>query len=620
MTKFGLGRQKYPFGGFFKRGFSSVCLGGCVAGSIIATAPHAFADYTVPSHMQWWADARFGMFIHFGSYSYQGQGEWIMHWGGYTKQSYQTQISQPFNPADFDATGIVNSAKAAGMKYIVITAKHHEGFAMWNRTAATSFKDHTGATIYSLPAYTTAHFSRDVLMELKNACDAQGIKFCLYYSILDWSHSSQTKRAQGPALTTMSSLAARTAYIADMKADLEELITRYDPALLWFDGDWFAEPASPTLQDWWLSSDGQDLYNFVKSKKNTILVNERVKRDFGLGDYAVAEFGTPAAPMNRPWERCDTMNGAWGYDAAYESQTSYRPAKELVQELVTIASREGNLLLNIGPNGAGAMSSYAADRLNSIGAWTSVWGGSIYGTTRSPFSIDPAWGTFTKKDGALYCHVFNYPTGGSKVISVPAITNTISGITMLNAPGSPLSYTISGGNINITLPSQNPDSTGTDAVVVIACAGIPVAAPSPPPVADGTYKITARHSGKALWPSGSANGSYVQQKTASGSPVFKWTLQNIGGNQYRIMNVGTGRYLGVWGVSTADGANTIIWDGSNSNDQKWTIQAIGGGYFNITNVNSGKLLDVYQASTANGANVVQWSATGGTNQQWTIQP
>jgi alpha-L-fucosidase len=577
----------------------------------------AKADYTIPSHMQWWSDARFGMFIHFGSYSHQQQGEWIFHWGGYNKQNYHEQVTKPFNPTSFDAGAIVTAAKNAGMKYIVITAKHHEGLAMWNRTAATSFKDYTGTTIYSLPAYTTARFSRDLLMELKNECVAQGLKFCLYYSILDWSHPSQVNRAEGPGLTTMSSLSARTAYIAQMKLDLEELITRYDPALLWFDGDWFNEPQNPTLEHWWLAADGQDLYNFVKSKKSTIIVNERVKRDFHLADYAVAEFGTPTAPMERPWERCITMNGAWGYDSAYENQSSYRPVKDLVRELVTIASREGNYLLNIGPDATGAVPSLATSRLSGMAAWTSVWGASIYGTTRSPFLNDPSWGTATKKSGFLYCHVFNWPGG---TLAVPAITNTITRAYVLNNPAVNLNYTISGGTINITVPSQNPDSTATDAVVVIECVGVPVAAPQAQIVPNGTYKITARHSGKAIAPSGSTNGSVVQQKTATGSNTFKWKLVHVGNNQYTIQSVSSGRYLDVLGVSTADGADVVIWDGTGQNNQKWTVQSAGGGYYTLTAVHSGKALDVLQASTANGAKVIQWTLTGSVNQQWTIAP
>jgi alpha-L-fucosidase len=427
--------------------------------------------YSVPANMQWWADARFGMFIHFGSYSRLGRGEWAMFNDGYSKQNYHEQVTKPFNPTNFNATDIVNLAKAAGQKYIVITAKHHEGFAMWNRTAATSFKDYTGTTIYSLPGYTNVRFSRDLLMELKNACDAQGLKFCLYYSIMDWSHPSQTMNSWFPALTTMSSLSARTAYIADMKAELNELITRYNPAILWFDGDWFGEPASPTVQDWWLSSDGQDLYNFVKSKSSTVIVNERVKRDFGLGDYSVSEFGIPSMPMSRSWEACATMNGAWGYDTSRETSSSYRPAKEMIQEWVSCVSRDGNYLLNIGPDQDGDVSSNARSRLTSIASWSSIWSGSLYGVTRNPFDADPAWGRFTKKSGFLYCHVFNWPT--NRVLSVPQISNPISKIYVLNKPGTLLTYTISGGNINISVPAKNPDATGTNAVVVIECTGVP---------------------------------------------------------------------------------------------------------------------------------------------------
>jgi alpha-L-fucosidase len=613
--------QIRPFSAKLKRRASGMLLGACALGSLLASAPVAHADYTVPSQMQWWSDARFGMFIHFGSYSHQEQGEWVMHWGNWSRPDYQNYISKPFNPVDFDAAEIVTAAKNAGMKYITITAKHHEGLAMWNRQAATSFKDYTGTTIYSLPAYTNSHFSRDLLMELKNECVAQGLKFCLYYSILDWGHASQVKRAEGPALTTMTSMQARADYIADMKRDLQELITRYDPSMLWFDGDWFAEPGSPTLADWWTGPDGQDLYNYVKSVKPSIIVNERVKRDLGLGDYAVAEFGDPPAPMNRPWERVDTMNGIWGYDAALENPSSYRPTQELVRQLVITASKEGNYMLNIGPDKTGNVTTLMHDRLSGIGAWTSVWGASIYGTTRSPFSSVPSWGTATKKDGFLYCHVFNYPTGGgTKQIAVPAITNAISNIYVLNNPGTSLSYTISGGNINITLPNTNPDPTGTDAVIAIACAGIPVAAPAPPPIANGTYKLTAKHSGKALFATGTTNGSAVQQKTATGASSFKWTLQNVGGNQYTIKSVASGRFLDVYGVSMADGANIVVWDGTGSNNQKWTIQSVGGGYYTLTAVHSGKAMDVYQASTANGASVLQWTLSGSPNQQWTIQP
>ena len=196
------------------------------------------AQYNIPSKMQWWYNGRFGMFIHFGSYSYLGHGEWAFYTENWTKPNYQSQVSAHFNPTSFNAGTIVNLAKKAGMKYLVITAKHHEGFSMWD-TKVASFKDVTGALPYDLPGFTSFK-TRDVLKELKDSCDSAGIKFCLYYSILDWSHSSQNKNSN--YYSTMVSFDARTNYITDMKAQLKELVDTYHPAVLWFDGDWCGNP------------------------------------------------------------------------------------------------------------------------------------------------------------------------------------------------------------------------------------------------------------------------------------------------------------------------------------------------------------------------------------------
>ena len=333
--------------------------GGTVAfGLPQALWPTAAEAYSVSSKMDWWYQARFGMFIHFGSYSYLGHGEWAFSSENWSKANYQTQVSAHFNPTAFNAATIAQLAADAGMKYLVITAKHHEGFAMWDSNVP-GFTDTTGTKLYNLHDY--AGVQGDLLAALKTECEARGVKFGLYYSILDWNHPSQTIRG---GLTTMASQAARTGYIADMKAQLQELLDRYDPALLWFDGDWFGEPSSPTLEDWWLRSDGVDLYNWLISRKPGLVVNERVKRDLGLGDYTVAEFGVPNAPLDRQWERCDTMNGAWGYNAGREN--SYQPVRDFVQELVTCVSRDGNFLLNIGPKGDGSVTAGSVTILRGL--------------------------------------------------------------------------------------------------------------------------------------------------------------------------------------------------------------------------------------------------------------
>jgi alpha-L-fucosidase len=239
------------------------------------------------------------MFIHFGSYSYLGRGEWAFFNDNYWKSKYQTQVSSKFNPVNFNAGTIAGLAKQAGMKYVVITAKHHEGFCMW-QTAVQSFKDTTGTTLYDLPDF-TPFGTRDILQELKDSCEAQGLKFGLYYSIMDWNHASQ-KANHSTYYSDMISTTARTNYINDMKAQLSELITKYHPAVMWFDGDWTYNSGSPTLKSWWTKSDGIDLYNYLISLDTNLVVNERVCRGFGLGDFECPEQTVPAAPLSRQWE------------------------------------------------------------------------------------------------------------------------------------------------------------------------------------------------------------------------------------------------------------------------------------------------------------------------------
>ena len=411
-----------------------------------ASAPAA-ASYPVPEKLKWWYEARFGMFIHFGSYSRAGRGEWVFNNEGWAKADYQTQVSEPFDPTAFDADAIAELAANAGMKYLVITSKHHEGFAMYDSDVA-GFTDTTGEKEYNLHDY--AGYATDPLAALKTACESRGVKFGLYYSILDWNHPSQTIRGDG--LTKMASEEARTAYLDDMKAQLQELLDRYDPAVLWFDGDWFGEPDARTLDDWWLKSDGQALYDWLTERSPNLVVNERVKRDNGLGDYAVAEFGVPDKPLDRPWERCATMNGAWGYNEGLEN--SYRSLTDIVRELVTVVSLDGNHLLNIGPKGDGSVTDGSVTVLKGLADWTAAHGDSVHGTTGSPFAEAPAWGRVTKKDGSLFAHVFDWP--GDGVLPIPQIGNTVKRVSLMNDAGTALDHEVKDGALRVSLPAQAP--------------------------------------------------------------------------------------------------------------------------------------------------------------------
>lgn len=603
--------------------------------------PSTAEAYTVPSKLDWWYQARFGMFIHYGSYSQLGQGEWAFTTQQWSKANYQTQVTQNFNPSQFNAAQIAELAKNAGMKYLVITAKHHEGYAMWDSNVA-GFTDTTGTKLYNLRDFNG--IQSDPLMSLKTACESRGIKFGLYYSILDWSHPSQTDRHDN-GLTTMSSQAARTGYIADMKAQLQELLDRYDPAVLWFDGDWFGEPSSPTLENWWLESDGVDLYNWLIARKPGLIVNERVKRDHRLGDYAVAEFGIPSEPMGRAWERCATMNGAWGYNAG--SENSYRSVKDIVQELVTVVSRDGNLLLNIGPKGDGSVTAGSQTVLNGLASWMSTHSDSIHGTSGSPFAGEPAWGKVTRKSGKLFAHVFTWPTNGQ--LRIPRVDNTISRVYLLNDPSVSLSYTVT-DQINVSVPATAPNVTLP--VVCVEVQGMPTrVSPSVFQNVDyqgtrgvlrlGTY-TSSQLSAAGLGPAMASSilvpdGYQVTGYSGDNFTGTAWTftsnaadLRVTGNNDaiaslkvtfnpatyFRLGNVTSGLVLDSGG-SSSSGSNLKQWEPIDHPNVQWQAIDLGNGYYRLVNRGNGMAADGWGA-TNNGDPVRQAPWNGGTNQQWQI--
>jgi len=545
----------------------------------------AQAEYSVPSKMQWWYNDRFGMFIHFGSYSFYGSGEWEMFDGWWSKADYQTQISANFNPTHFNATNIVTLAKNAGMKYIVITAKHHEGFAMWDSNVA-GFTDTTGTTEYNLHDY--AGVNRDVLLELKDQCDAQGLKFCLYYSIIDWNHSSQfmttgvypydyfTEMQDPPGSQTWED--NKAAYVADMKAQLAELITMYDPAILWFDGDWCHDYNPPTAKQWWNSQDGQDLYDYVLSLKPDIIINERIKRDLGLGDYAVAEFSIPSAPLERPWERCETMNGAWGYDTSRES--NYYSTADMIRKLVTCVSRDGNYLLNIGPKGDGSVTAGSISILQGIASWMETYSNSIYGTVGSPLQVEPSWGKYTAKSGTLYAHVFDWPANGQLLTS--KLTNTISRIYSMDNPAVDLAHATNASSMTITLPASSPDAT--DSVIAIEVNGIPMFTSAAVPETKLTWSTTAptvdgadiaNFAGVSSDASNIAGGNDEGTYIAIGRDAVGQTFTtggNVWGYRLNAITLQHANYSTYWSLDAG-------WNTYNGGSFKVQIGTISGGVF-----------------------------------------
>ena len=408
--------------------------------------------------MRWWREGRFGMFIHWGLYAvpageYKGTrgkdiGEWIMSWANIPRAEYE-KFAPQFNPTAFDAAEWVGIAKNAGMKYVVITSKHHDGFSMFD--SAVSRYDITDSTPYK----------KDVMKALAAETRRQGLKFCFYYSIMDWHHPSQAAESPakdptaGDRKTTMAT-GRKAEYVDYMKAQLKELVTSYDPEVLWFDGEWV---------DWWTEQDGKELYAYVRSLKPSIIVNNRVgkgrKGMEGLskddqhyaGDFGTPEQQIPASGLKGvDWETCMTMNDTWGFKSYDEN---WKSAETLVRQLVDAASKGGNYLLNVGPTAEGRIPQPSVDRLAAVGRWMQVNGEAIYGTTAGPFAAPPAWGRATSKPGIVYLHVFDWPRTGE--LRVPAFGRTVRTATLLANRGAQVAVSATADGITLRLPTTAPD-------------------------------------------------------------------------------------------------------------------------------------------------------------------
>jgi alpha-L-fucosidase len=308
--------------------------------------------------MNWFAQAQYGMFIHFGLYSVLGgewkgedvewYAEWIQASRNIPREEY-AQVAGEFNPSKFDADFIVRTAKNAGMKYLVITSKHHEGFCLWD-SKYTDF-DVTG----------TPFRGRDILQELSSACKKHGIRFGIYYSIIDWHHASQTPSLEGDRPfrrwgQTLMRDGGKEEYIKYQTGQILELIEKYDPDMLWFDGDWV---------DWWTLDDGIQLYNTIREASPDIIVNNRVaKRNSFELDFVTQEQKHFEESFPRHWEGCYTMNKSWGYK---KHDHGWKDVQTIYNKLKDINEKGGNLLLNVGPDGNGEIQPEAIDLLKETG-------------------------------------------------------------------------------------------------------------------------------------------------------------------------------------------------------------------------------------------------------------
>jgi alpha-L-fucosidase len=446
-------------------GQSHVCGQEAVAEPAVEPAAEP-ADDAATKKMDWWREARLGMFIHWGLYAipageYEGKtikgiAEWFMSTAGVSRAEYE-KFAPQFNPVKFDADAWVAMAKQAGMKYIVITSKHHDGFCLFDSPGQYDIVDATP-------------YAKDVLKPLAEACVRHDIKFCTYYSIMDWHHPSQLpdKQKDGRPVWNPTRLVEgqKEAYTDYMKSHLRILIQDYQTHVLWFDGEW---------PKWWTDDDGQKLYTWLLKLNPKLIVNNRIgsgrkglsgfsKEGSFAGDFGTPEQEIPATGVASDWESCMTMNDTWGFKTADEN---WKSTETLVRNLIDVASKGGNYLLNIGPKANGVFPEASVKRLRGIGDWMAVNGESVYGTKAALFL--PEWGRVTRKNGALYLHVFDWPQNGR--LTLPPLSNKLTSATLLAAPQTELVFDTTGDPWIIELPETAPDSIAT--VIKIEVQGMP---------------------------------------------------------------------------------------------------------------------------------------------------
>lgn len=380
-----------------------------------------------------WQDMRFGMFIHWGPVSLRGTE---IGWSRGTKVPIQDydNLYKEFNPLLFNASEWVATVKEAGMKYIIITTKHHDGFSLW----PTDVSDYD---ISSTP------YGKDILRQLSDECRKQGIVFGTYYSILDWHHPDYTTRYGGDPRPIEGS--DMNKYIDYMYNQLDELITEYQTEILWFDGEW---------EDSWNHEEGIKLYKYCRDLNDNLLINNRVDKGRkgmqGMSKSGFAgDFGTPEQEIGNynpgiPWESCITIGKQW----AWKPNDQLKSVKELIHTLVLTAGGGGNLLLNVGPMMDGRIEQRQVDSLKEVGKWVSKYGESIYNSKAGPF-ITGKWSASTVKENIVYLQLLKWPDGSIRLPDIKGYK--LKKVSLME--GVNLSFEKDKKEVIIELPDQAPN-------------------------------------------------------------------------------------------------------------------------------------------------------------------
>ncbi len=398
---------------------------------ILGSNSHAQTYTPTPENIQareWFSSARFGLFIHWGPFSIPGDGEWVMNNRNITVKNY-TRLMDFFNPIEFNAAQWVGMAKNAGMKYITLITRHHDGFSMWN-------------TKYSDFNIMNSPYKKDIVKMIADECHKQNIGLFLYYSLLDWrreDYPHETGRTgQGTGRKGKGDYAS---YLQFMKNQLTELLTNYGKiAGIWFDGHWDqTKPEGEKDRSSRINWHYDEIYGLIHRLQPQCLIgNNHHLTPFPGEDFQMFERDLPGenksglsfqeASQKMPLETCETMNNSWGFNI---TDTSYKSVNQLIHYLVNAAGRNANFLLNVGPMPNGEIQPEFVDTLKEIGKWLAQYGESIYGTNANIISPQP-WGVVTAKNKTIYIHLLKMPGELSVVLE--------------NVPGKIVSCRMMGNN------------------------------------------------------------------------------------------------------------------------------------------------------------------------------
>jgi alpha-L-fucosidase len=419
----------------------------------------------IPEHVKWFVRDRFGMFIHWGIYSVAARHEWVQSREKRSTEEYGRYMDA-LDADLYDPVSWATDAKAAGMKYAILTAKHHDGFAMWD-TATTDFK------------ITNAPAGRDVLHEWVDAFRAKGLKIGFYYSVIDWHHPDYTMDSSHPLRDSnweaFNEGRDMNRYRDYMFAQVRELLSDYGKIdVMWF--DW--TPPEKSRADW----DSPGLVRMVRGLQPGITLNDRIDFPEGADIVTPEEYQVKSWPTRNDerviWETCQTLNGSWGYD---RDNHNWKTPELLLTLLIDTVSKGGNLLLNVGPTARGELQPEARTTLAEIGGWMRVHHRSIYGCTASDYE-PPSDCRYTQSGDRLYLHILNWPLGHVYLVGLAdkvkfaRFVHDGSEIIFRNANPDTVAQNMEmaeeAGDVILTIPISRPDVAVPVIELVLTAANI----------------------------------------------------------------------------------------------------------------------------------------------------